>query len=354
MEKININPIVTIIIPIYNAELYLERCLKSVKNQSYKNFECLCVNDGSTDNSQIIIDKYCLIDDRFRSIIKENGGTASARNMGIHQARGKYIYYIDSDDYINENLLHVCVSECEKNKLDILYFAADVKGDSSYSKEKIASIKKYCSRKIEYRVCSGIEMYGLMLKKGHICVHVHQQFINRNFLLNKGMLFPNIYNEDNPYTVINLLKANRVLSIDHELITLYRHEFSKEDNAVKNVKFENVYGSLKPLLMIKNYLLLNNIIPQCLLRYIEEDFHKRIKIIVDKWNNCDECEKNKINQLPVMEQIEFKIIINGFLKKGIDKNDNSKLIENKRLHNEKEKILKERNILKNTIKILMN
>lgn len=352
MEKNNINPIVTIIIPIYNAELYLERCLKSVKNQSYKNFECLCVNDGSTDNSQIIIDKYCLIDDRFRSIIKENGGTASARNMGIHQARGKYIYYTDSDDYINENLLHVCVSECEKNKLDILYFAADVKGDSSYSKEKIASIKKYCSRKIEYRVCSGIEMYGLMLKKGHICMHVPQQFINRNFLLNKGMLFPNIYNEDNPYTVINLLKANRVLSIDHELITLYRHEFSKEDNAKKNVKFENVYGSFKALLMIKNYLLLNNKIPKYLQKFIEDDFYKRIQIVKYKWDNiCDDNEANKLNSLPVMEQIEFKLLINSFVSEERLNFDNNQ--KNKILYERNNKLLEDKDVLKKAIKILM-
>lgn len=97
-------PIVSILIPVYNVENYLEKCLDSVISQTMNNIEIICVNDGSTDHSGEILEKYQKKDKRIIVVNKENGGLPSARNAGLEIARGKYIGFVDSDDYINSDL----------------------------------------------------------------------------------------------------------------------------------------------------------------------------------------------------------------------------------------------------------
>lgn len=107
MEK---QPIVSVIVPVYNAQKFIDRCLKSIIRQTFKDFEIIIINDGSTDNSLEICKSYSLKDDRIRIFSQENGGAASARNAGIAKARGEYIKFIDSDDEITDDCLekHLC------------------------------------------------------------------------------------------------------------------------------------------------------------------------------------------------------------------------------------------------------
>ena len=98
-------PEFSVIVPIYNVEAYLERCLNSLKNQTFPDFEVLCVNDGSPANEQIIIDRFVREDERFKGFIKPNGGLSDARNYGIERASGTYFVFIDSDDYVSDHLL---------------------------------------------------------------------------------------------------------------------------------------------------------------------------------------------------------------------------------------------------------
>lgn len=102
---INKNIKFSIIIPVYNVEKYIEKCLDSILNQTYENYEVIIVNDGTLDNSQKLIDKYVKKDNRFLSYKKENGGLSDARNYGVKRATGDYIIFIDSDDYIEKDLL---------------------------------------------------------------------------------------------------------------------------------------------------------------------------------------------------------------------------------------------------------
>ena len=95
----------SVVVPIYNVEEYLDKCLQTLQDQTFKDFEVICVNDGTKDDSQKIIDKYVAKDKRFKSFIKENGGLASARNYGIKQAKGDYVLFIDSDDYASMDML---------------------------------------------------------------------------------------------------------------------------------------------------------------------------------------------------------------------------------------------------------
>lgn len=98
-------PEISIIVPVYNVEKYIRNMLESVRKQTFRDFEVIIVNDGSTDGSQAIIDEYTFIDDKFKSFIKENGGVASARNMGISLAEGRFLVFYDPDDYIPHDAL---------------------------------------------------------------------------------------------------------------------------------------------------------------------------------------------------------------------------------------------------------
>lgn len=112
--------LISIVIPIYNAEKYLEQCLNSIKNQTYKNFEVILVNDGSIDNSESICKAFVESDTRFRYFTKSNGGVSSARNLGLDNVKGDFITFIDSDDWIAEKHLELLINSIKKTNSDIV------------------------------------------------------------------------------------------------------------------------------------------------------------------------------------------------------------------------------------------
>ena len=111
--------LISIIVPIYNVEKYLRQCLDSIQDQSYQNFECLLINDGSPDNSADICKEYVSKDPRFRYIEKENGGVSSARNLGLEHSKGEYITFIDSDDWVDSDYLEVLYKSLTDEKADV-------------------------------------------------------------------------------------------------------------------------------------------------------------------------------------------------------------------------------------------
>ena len=113
------NELISIIVPIYNTEKYLGQCLDSILNQTYTNFEVLLVNDGSTDSSGMICQEYVENDSRFRYFEKDNGGVASARNLGLERSGGAYITFIDSDDWVEPNYLDVLYTALKENDTDV-------------------------------------------------------------------------------------------------------------------------------------------------------------------------------------------------------------------------------------------
>ncbi len=119
----------SIVIPVYNVEKYIDRCLKSIVNQSYKNYEVIIVNDGTKDNSVEIINKYTKKYKNFTLCNKENGGLSDARNYGIDYVTGDYLLFIDSDDYINEDLLKELNSVLEEKEYDLIKFKINLVDD---------------------------------------------------------------------------------------------------------------------------------------------------------------------------------------------------------------------------------
>ncbi len=112
-------PLISIIVPVYNVEKYIRRCVESLINQSYKNLEIILIDDGSPDNSGAICDEYAERDSRIKVIHKENGGVSSARNVGLDSASGEYIGFLDSDDFIAPEMYEVLYSNLTENDADI-------------------------------------------------------------------------------------------------------------------------------------------------------------------------------------------------------------------------------------------
>ncbi|WP_353334002.1 glycosyltransferase family 2 protein [Bacteroides sedimenti] len=128
-------PVISVIVPVYNIRKFLPKCIESILRQTYSDFELLLINDGSTDESGAICDKYALYDNRITVIHKKNSGVSEARNSGIKNSKGKFVCFIDGDDYIENDMLEelflqynsnnchltVCGFQCEDEKGNLLY-----------------------------------------------------------------------------------------------------------------------------------------------------------------------------------------------------------------------------------------
>lgn len=167
---------VSIIIPIYNSEQYLAECLKSVKEQSYCNFEVLCVDDGSTDNSRRIIDYYVCTDDRFKLITKSHTNAGDARNIGLKNAKGDYLLFLDSDDFFDMFMLEHIVNCAIREDSDItvfsykLYYAdkntiSKTKYGIHSNRRKTFNLKDLKSKKLEF---TNIAVWNKLYKKKYI------------------------------------------------------------------------------------------------------------------------------------------------------------------------------------------
>lgn len=121
-ETKNTYPKVSIIVPVYNVENYLHNCLSSISNQTFKNIEIICINDGSTDNSSEILEEYAKNDQRISIITQKNGGLGFARNIGMEHAKGKYILFIDSDDFIELTAVEKSYNNIVSNNSDLAIF----------------------------------------------------------------------------------------------------------------------------------------------------------------------------------------------------------------------------------------
>ena len=115
---------ISIIVPVYNTEPYLEQCLDSIINQTLEDIEIICVNDGSTDNSLSILEEYASKDNRIRIINQENKGQGFARNNGLKNVNGEYVLFVDSDDWIELNTCEALYKKVNELDLDMLFFCA--------------------------------------------------------------------------------------------------------------------------------------------------------------------------------------------------------------------------------------
>ena len=138
-------PIVSIIIPVYNVERWVERALRSAMNQSFVDIEIICVNDGSKDKSWEIVESIACEDARVRLInYQENHGQSFARNRGMEKAQGKYILFVDSDDALKNDAVELLYRSVEKDSCDLIFFGFEFHYETEFAKEKYYALVIIC------------------------------------------------------------------------------------------------------------------------------------------------------------------------------------------------------------------
>lgn len=210
---------VSVVIPIYNVENYLEDCLDSIVNQTLKDIEIICVNDGSTDNSLDIINKYAEKDNRMIVISQENGGHAVATNRGMGMAKGKYLYLMDSDDIVKLNTLEDTYNLAEDKNLDFVIFKAINYNDPEkrfYETEvySMGNLAKAVGNKVfNYKDIPDNVLFNMS-------VTPWSKLYNREFVEKIGAKFPEgLVFEDNVFFWQVLFNAERIYFHDEFLFT---------------------------------------------------------------------------------------------------------------------------------------
>lgn len=231
----------SIIIPVYNVEKYLDECLNSISKIKDINYEILIINDGSPDNSQKIIEKFCKSNDRAKFFIKENGGLSSARNYGLERASGEYIWFVDSDDFINPDEFQKFYNKLDKN-LDILIGNFYIYKNNNILKEQ---------KLLE----NGKELSGKELLKEKEVIgktYVWRNLYNREFLLNNGLNFKEgIVVEDQLFTIQCLLKAEKIKFIDNHIYYYRIREGSITSSPNRELFAKSSYKICKELLILE-------------------------------------------------------------------------------------------------------
>lgn len=232
---------VSVIIPVYNVEKYLHTTLEEVLSQSLSEIEVICINDGSSDLSKSIIEEYQKKDNRIILIDKENAGQAIARNIGIRKAKGKYIYFLDSDDLITDNCLEKLYNCAEKKQLDLLLFDGTSFFENETLKEKHANYKTYYKRKNKYTgVYNGQKLYALMVDAGDYKVSPCLQFLRTEYVHEHNLYFPEgIIHEDNLFAYYALILAKRVMHIPN---TLFYRRVRIGSTMTTNIGIKNFIG----------------------------------------------------------------------------------------------------------------
>ena len=302
MEEIK----VSVIIPVYNVEKYIRECLESVINQILKDIEIIVVNDGTKDNSMKIVEEY-LLDKRIKIINKENGGLSSARNAGIREAQGKYICFIDSDDFIESSMMEELYNKIEKTKSDV------VESGISLYDNKTHKVKERENRKYSY-TGKGSYLWG------EYTTEVCNKIYKKEFLLKNNICFEEgMIHEDDLFTIRILFSTDKIEKIEK---SFYYYRINREESIMTNVNLEKRLKALQRIVeKIKEYqkMMQTDIFSFLMLKILEIYYLIEIYEI-----NNENVKKEKIKELEKSIKInwgklskEEKEILKNILKKKI-------------------------------------
>jgi len=205
-------PKVSVIIPVYNTEKYLRECLDSVVNQTLRDIEIICVDDGSTDRSPEILEEYQKIDSRVAVITQPNSGPSTARNKGLACAHGKYIDFLDSDDLLELNALEKAFQVAADNELDAIVYGLE----PFFESEQLAQIlpERYKHPSGATGIMSGVQYVKVSNDQGTYVSTVWIALWRRAFLEEHGIIFKEgIVQEDNLFSFQAYMAAGRVMRI---------------------------------------------------------------------------------------------------------------------------------------------
>jgi len=236
-------PAVSVIIPVYNTEKYLSVCIESILDQTFRDFEIICINDGSTDASGEILRHYAGLDTRVSVIDQENHGPGPghARNTGLAHAKGKYICFVDGDDSVTPGGLMELITQMEKTDADILFFNADVYGDGDADSRMLEKEKKYFHRDHDYpEVYRGSELFASMIRNGEYIASACTQFVKKSFLDRNGIRFlEKVVHEDELYTFHCFAVAEKTAYLNK---AFYKRRVRAQSIMTSGVSCQYVHG----------------------------------------------------------------------------------------------------------------
>lgn len=234
-------PKLSIVVPVYNSEKYLKRCLDSIHKQSFTDYECILVNDGSQDNSTNICEAYVKIDNRFKLVNQVNQGASAARNEGIKQASGEYISFIDSDDWIELDTYESLIKK-EYSKYDLICFGINKNGKKVPFKE--STIEKQFIKFQVYMNSPCNKLY------------------KRNVIITNQIFFPEYLHTSEDF-IFNIIYFGYCNEIIYEPLSFYNYSFNpnsltNKSNNKKNADCLIEIANLLPSIIDKKYDLLIN------------------------------------------------------------------------------------------------
>lgn len=266
----------SIIIPVFNVEPFLKVCLDSISHQTFQEFEVICVNDGSTDNSLSILEEYAQKDTRFKILSQKNQGQGVARNEGLKIAKGEYIIFIDPDDWLEDNALENIYNFFQETNADVIEFNYREYNDYS-GKFRFINHGNRINKTYGYNLAEKRYYSWKNTQKGifyRIDLHVWSRAYSKQFLDKIDARFaPTKHGEDHIFTHIVLLNANKIYYLDQYLYN-YR---CRNGSAVNSISDDN-FGVFRNIELLKEYLIKNNLYDE-----LKDEF-KDYQVMVMSWH----------------------------------------------------------------------
>ena len=229
-------PIISIIVPVYNVEKYLNRCIDSILNQTFTDFELILIDDGSPDNCGVICDEYAKKDKRIKVIHKENGGLSSARNRGLDVAKGNYIGFVDSDDYININMYECLYNAIIKNNSDI-----SICNFMRVKEERVNTERNNIEKEYNY---TNLEYIEELYKGNHVVTPAWNKLYKKNIFNNIRYPIGRIY--EDAFIIHEILyNIKKITYIDSYLYYYYLSENSITRSVFTIKNLEGVFLNIE-------------------------------------------------------------------------------------------------------------
>lgn len=293
-------PLLTVIVPVYNVEAYLPRCLDSLLGQTYRNLEIICVNDGSADDSAAILDEYAARDARIKVIHQDNAGVSAARNRGLDTATGEYVTFVDADDWV-ESDAYEKVLACFAEEVDVVCYGAIVEG--SCKDECKVELERMLDMRVEGVLCV------LELAKTAVNACIWNKVWRRAVIEQYAVRFVEgmRYSEDECFFYCTLASVRKLWCIKDKLYHYVQHEMSAMKN--ENQFPYRAQDALKGARYLLQY-------------YKQKGVYEKMKsLFLKRFHECYECAEAfaSPDMKRWVQQVEYEILQEGSLSQRLEK-----------------------------------
>lgn len=309
----------SVVVPVYNVEDYLSQCLDSLANQTFDDFEVICVNDGSTDSSSQILQEYASKDSRITIINQENKGLSGARNTAMEYVNGKYVIFLDSDDWLENNALEELYNKVKNQNLDIVFYSMNTfqQDTGKFSQDQFGFYSVIDSN-FDNDVFSYKDLIDVLFKVPHAVIN---KMFNVKFLKNINAQFmEGLTYEDLLYFLPVFVKAKKVAIIRKPL-----YNYRIRSSSISTTGKESSFDMFEILTLLKEDLKESNIIEECLQQWLmleivnlkfvylrlQEDYKaKFFQLLKENYYNYqfDKVEKDSLNKWHFDDRVFYEAI----------------------------------------------